>query len=88
MDARTERSLGRVAAQSNSSRDDLRKMIENVVDEYLGRLPRDRHEKPQRKTGARLVYGDSHAAMSYVSDPEGTDVVPPGYEPPPGYVGP
>jgi hypothetical protein len=85
---RTERSLGRVAAEANISREDLREAIENAVDEYLGLLPRERYEQPERRTGARLVYGAGHQAMSFVADPEGTDVVPQGHEPPPGYFGP
>ena len=32
------------------------------------------------RTGWRLVYGESHAACTYVEDPEGTDVLPPGYD--------
>lgn len=88
MDKRTERSLGRIAAEANINREDLREAIENVVDEYLGLLPRERKESPERRTGARLVYGQGHAALSFVADPEGTDVVPAEYEPPPGYFGP
>jgi len=77
MNQRTERTLGRVAGEANISREDLREAIETVVDEYLGLLPRERYEKPERRTGARLVYGQGHAAMTFVADPEGTDVVPP-----------
>ena len=88
MNQRTERTLGRVAAEANISREDLREAIETVVDEYLGLLPRERYEKPERRTGARLVYGAGHAAHSFVADPEGTDIVPAGHEPPPGYFGP
>ena len=87
MNTRTERHLRRVADAANVSPEEIRDLIEAVVDEYLGLQPRERRPTV-RKTGARMVYGDSHAAFSVVSDPEGTDVVPPGYEPPPGYFGP
>lgn len=88
MNERAERHLGRVAAVAQISQAELRDLIETVVDEYLGLIPRDQFQRPERKTGARLVYGDSRAALSFISDPEGTDVVPPGYEAPPGYHGP
>jgi hypothetical protein len=88
MNARTARHLERVAAVAQIRQAELRDVIETVVDEYLGLIPRDQFERPERKTGARLVYGESRGALSFVSDPEGTDVVPQGYEPPPGYHGP
>jgi hypothetical protein len=87
MTTRTERLLGRVAAAANISREELRDLIETVVDERLGLIPREQRDTPARKTGARLVFGEGHAALSYIADPEGTDVVPTEYEPPPGYIG-
>lgn len=87
MTTRTERHLRRVADAANITPAELRDLIESVVDEYLGLQPRD-SQPTVRKTRARLVYGDSHAAMSFVSDAEGTDIVPAGYEPPAGYSGP
>ena len=62
-------------------------MIEAVVDEYLGHSRRRRSDTP-RITGCREVFGEGHASVSYISDPTGTDVIPAGYEPPPGYRGP
>jgi hypothetical protein len=88
VNTRTERQLGRVANAANISREDLRELIEAVVDEHLGLVPRERLKRPGRKTGARCVNGESHAALSYIADPDGTDIVPPEYEPPPGYRGP
>jgi hypothetical protein len=87
MNAKTERQLGRVAAVAQISREELRDLIETVVDEYLGLLPREQRETA-RKTGARMVFGDGHAAISYIADPDRTDVVPADHEPPPGYHGP
>ncbi|MDX6399614.1 MAG: hypothetical protein QOF27_220 [Gaiellaceae bacterium] len=34
-----------------------------------------------------MVFREGHAAMSYIADPEGTDVVPAGWEAPIGYHG-
>ena len=85
---RTERLLGRVADTANITPADIRELIETIVDEHLGLIPREQSDEPHRKTGARLVFGEGHATLSYISDPEGTDVVPRGYEAPPGYHGP
>jgi hypothetical protein len=93
--SRTERQLGRVANAAGITRAELRDLIESVVDEYLDLVPRGhrrqrapRGDQTARKTGARLVFGVDHTALSYVADPEGTDIVPSDYEPPPGYPGP
>jgi hypothetical protein len=86
MDKRTDRLLGRVSEQTGIGRAELRDLIETIVDEYLGLIPREQlGAAVERKTGARMVFGDGHAALSYVADPTGTDLVPPGFEPPPGY---
>ncbi len=82
MTVRSERHLGRIADAASISRAELRDLIETVVEEYLGRAPRRETEPSVRRTGARMVFGESHAAISYVADPEGTDVVPPGWEAP------
>jgi hypothetical protein len=82
-----ERQLGRIAEAAGITRAELRDVIEAVVDEHLGHVRRQPSGKP-RITGCREVFGEGHATVSYISDPEGTDIVPPGYEPPPGYRGP
>lgn len=79
--------LGRVADAAGIGTEELRELIETIVDEYLGNIPREESNKA-RVTGCREIYGEGHATVSYISDPEGTDIVPPGYEPPPGYHGP
>jgi hypothetical protein len=84
---RTQRQLGRIAEAAGITREELRDVIRGVVDEYLGDVPRRRSDTP-RITGCRAIHGQSHATVTYVSDPKGTDVVPPGYEPPAGYRGP
>jgi hypothetical protein len=88
MEKRTDRLLGRVAEATSISRAELRDLIETVVDEYLGIIPREQVDTPDRSTGARMVFGEGHGALSFLSDPEGTDVVPAGWESPPGYHGP
>jgi len=87
MNTHTFRRLGRVADAAGIGTDELRDLIETIVDERLGLIPRERSDKP-RITGCREVFGEGHASVSYVSDPEGTAIVPPGYEAPPGYRGP
>jgi hypothetical protein len=83
-----DRRLRRVAEAAGISTADLRDLIETIVDERLGLIPRQEQQESARKTGARLVFGASHAACSYVFDPNGTDVVPSDQEAPPGYFGP
>ncbi|MGH2971471.1 MAG: hypothetical protein ACRDLE_04965 [Gaiellaceae bacterium] len=81
------RRLGRVADAAGIGTEELRDLIETIVDERLGLVAAPVSDTP-RITGCREVYGEGHATVSYIADPEGTDIVPPGYEPPPGYHGP
>jgi hypothetical protein len=86
MAARTERHLRRLAEVAGIRPEELRDTIRAVVEED-GYVRRQRSETP-RITCCREIRGEAHASVSYIFDPEGTDVVSPGYEPPPGYRGP
>jgi hypothetical protein len=55
----------------------VREYVLEVLEDRLWRTG----ERKDRPTGYRFVHG-SHAG-TYVRDPEGTDVLPPGVQPPP-----
>ena len=56
----------------------VREYVLEVLEERLWRGG----ERPERPTGYRFIRG-SHGG-TWVRDPEGTDVLPPGLRPPPG----
>jgi hypothetical protein len=72
--------LRRLADAAGVSSDHLREALEDVIELPVA-------ESAERKTGATWKKGEGHASGSYVSDPNGTAVVPAGIEPPPGYFG-
>jgi hypothetical protein len=88
MNKRTQGQLTKVAMAAGMSSAELRDMIEAVVGEYLGDAPRQRRTTRALMTRPRDVFGEGHASVSYIADPEGTDILPPGHEPPSGYRGP
>jgi hypothetical protein len=67
----------RIARKLGVEQEQLRDYVIEVLENRLW----GEGENPERKTGIKFVRG-SHAGM-YVRDPEGTDLLPPGAEPPP-----
>jgi len=65
----------------------LEETLALFLEGHLGEIKLRRTGNEPRVTGAREVFGEGHASVSYVADPNGTAVVPQGYEPPPGYRG-
>lgn len=58
--------------------------VRGYVAEVVQERAWQERETPQRRTGFRFVRG-THGG-SYVRDPAGTDILPPGVEPPPERV--
>lgn len=81
------RILERLAGAAGITPLELEEALQDVVEDIIDARRRKQHERTVI-TGAREVFGEGHATASYITDPEGTDIVPPGYEPPPGYRGP
>ncbi len=71
---RIEKELAKVLSVEES---EVREYVAEVVQERAWRV----RATAERKTGFRFVRG-THSG-SYVRDPEGTDPLPPGVEPPP-----
>jgi hypothetical protein len=67
----------KLAKQLGVEPEDVRDYMYAVIEERLWRGG----EKRERRTGIKIVRG-THGC-TYVRDPEGTDTLPPGIEPPP-----
>lgn len=72
-----QRTENELASRLGVNAEAVREYVVEVLEERLWRGG----AKQERRTGFRFVRG-THGG-SYVRDPEGTDVLPPGVEPPP-----